>query len=76
MKFDNNKVYTNLDADLVKIGSKAVFADNLVELYKNVENNINCSVVTNIISDIYDKRFVDEHNCCWSIVYLISKEEK
>lgn len=39
MKFDKSKVYTAINADEIKIGSKGYFADDLYDLQYKVEND-------------------------------------
>lgn len=75
MEFNKDRVFTVLDADQVKIGSKAIFADNLVNLKQYVENEIGLSEVKEITDESYDCRFMDSNYNPWALAYLVSEPE-
>ncbi len=86
MKFDENRVYTALNADKLPIGSKVIVADNLVDLKMRVSAYYDESVTAYIteICDIrtedYADRFeiVERHNSRYlyghyGLAYLVSE---
>lgn len=75
MEFDKNRVFTVLDADQVKIGSKAIFADNLVNLKQYVRSEMEPSKVKEIRGECYESRFADSDNVHWALAYIISEPE-
>ena len=75
MEFNKDRVFTVLDADQVKIGSKAIFADNLVNLKQFVENEIGLSEVKEIGDECYESRFTDSNDNPWALAYIISEPE-
>lgn len=78
MEFDKNKVYTALNADEVKIGSKGYFADSLSILKDFIEINDTPKTVREIEDESYEHRFVDEYGTRYGFFYLIEepKEKK
>jgi hypothetical protein len=75
MEFDKDRVFTVLDANQVKIGSEAIFADNIVNLKERVENEIERSKVEEIRNECYEHRFTDSDNVHWALAYIISEPE-
>lgn len=75
MEFNKDRVFTILDADQVKIGSKAIFADNLINLKQYVESEIGLSEVKEINDESYDCRFMDSNYNPWALAYLVSEPE-
>lgn len=80
MEFDKSKVYTALNADEVKVGSKGCFADNIDRLKEIVENEIRpFPDVLKKINAGYDiERFMNKNGTSYVLFYLIEepKEEK
>jgi hypothetical protein len=76
MEFDKSKVYTALNADEVRIGSKGVFGNTLKGLKIKVKNN-KLEKLTCINSEGCYERFKPEGDAC-SMFYLVEepKEEK
>ena len=61
MEFDKSKVYTALNADEVKIGSKGYFANNIANLKDKVElSNLSLFEVTEILDESDKFRFKSE----------------
>lgn len=80
MKFDKSRVYTALNADELKVGSKVVVADNIATLKEKVSND-ECSILSGIQPEKTQYRFrvsVPEKNksidCCFA--YLVSEPEE
>lgn len=79
MEFDKNKVYTALNADKVKIGSKGFFSDSLACLMKYVtgEDIGSFSSIVRIADADIEHRFYREGSG-WNLFYLVEepKEKK
>ena len=84
MEFDKSRVYTVLNADELKVGSKVIVADSLstlkarVEHLKTKEDEENVIVtIIEIRDEYYQQRFIDnEGHDAWNLVYLISEPEE
>ena len=74
MKFDENRVYTLVTADKVRIGSKGYFSDNLKDLKYIVEQD--CSMryekITEIKNNSYAARFEIE-GYLFGLFYLVEE---
>lgn len=77
MEFDKSKVYTAVNADELKIGSKVYTADCLGTLQELVEAGLKDKVTTirEIESVDYGGRFYDGI-ACWHLAYLVSEPEE
>ena len=73
MEFDAKRVYTVLNADEVKIGSRGYFADTLKSLKDMVyqEYSGNCSEIEKIKEDTYEGRFKAKDGYRYSLFYLV-----
>lgn len=73
MKFNVDKVYTSLNADKVKIGSKGYYADTLNCLKDKVKNGYNGSIGTidEIKDDLYKSRFNIKGGNAYCLFYLL-----
>ena len=83
MEFDKSKVYTALNADEVKIGSKGYFADNLYELQCVIHNKKdNFFTIKEILKPDEKFRFLAKNlvgaYISWNLFYLVEepKEKK
>ena len=76
MEFDKSKVYTSLNADELKIGSK-VFAANCISILKRKVHDENCiNEVKKILEENYERRFQLDYDGTYPFVYLISEPEE
>lgn len=79
MTFDISKVYTMLNAEDVKIGSKGYFADNVKTLKEAVlaEDSVMFGEVEEIFDDSASRRFgiKDESGCGFGLFYPVNKPE-
>lgn len=84
MKFDESRVYTALNADKLKVGSRVIVADNLALLKKRVavyhENgDVKRFIkIDEIKPEQYANRFAihgELTDVCWSLAYLISEPD-
>lgn len=83
MKFDKSRVYTALNADELKIGSKVIVADNLASIKKKVaayNGNDKCLIkIEKIMPEQYESRFSIHGefftDVCWSLAYLVAEPE-
>ena len=71
MEFDKNRIYTAVNADELKIGSTVYVSDNMYYLKKCVEESLESSILTSILSEKEPKRFCISNNEKWQLVYLI-----
>ena len=74
MEFDKSKVYTALNADELKVGSKVILADDLADLRGQVEADSKAVILNSINPETYECRF------CWGITayalaYLVEEPE-
>jgi hypothetical protein len=84
MKFDESRVYTALNADKLKVGSRVIVADNLALLKKRVSvyydgGNINRFIkIEKIMPEQYESRFAihgEFTDVCWSLAYLVAEPD-
>lgn len=76
MEFDKSRVYTALNADEVKLGSKVFVADNLTALKRKVEENAleNLFILDKVLPAESSYRFSTE-NTDFMLCYLVSEPE-
>ena len=71
MTFDKSKVYTALNADELKVGSKVYVSDNMYYLKKCVEDNLESCILTEVLLEKEANRFcIDKSNEQWQLAYL------
>ena len=71
MNFDKSKVYTAVNADELKIGSKCIFADTVKGLRRKVEEDANCvETFYRLYNNGCDDSFVG-NDCAYCYAYLI-----
>lgn len=77
MEFDKSRVYTSVNADEVKVGSKGYFADNVYSLQQAVQHNDKeCFGKVDCIKGIDTGfRFVAD-GTCFSLFYFIEEQEE
>ena len=78
MTFDKSKIYTAINADEVKVGSKGYFADSINVLRKILEENANTDVLKKVADEGRTTyRFIKEREA-YNLFYLVEepKEEK
>lgn len=75
MDFDKSKVYTALNADKLKVGSKCIFANNLDSLKCKVEEGTDIRPIVQILNDAYERRFKTDTTGVYPFAYLISEPE-
>ena len=78
MEFDKSKVYTALNADELKEGSKTIGADTLNELKFKVEHGIELDILVGIGPEDEQFRFHYNDNITgepvmWSLAYLVEE---
>lgn len=76
MEFDKSKVFTALNADEVKVGSKGYYADTIKDLRDIVEQEYGgwCyREIEKITEDSYSSRFKIKDNCCYTFFYLVEE---
>lgn len=78
MEFDESKVYTPINADKVKIGSKGYYADNLKTLKERVDSHSERWLGK--VDKIYDTdstyRFAIKNNTQFILFYLVEEPEE
>ena len=71
MEFDKSKVYTVVNADELKVGSKCIFADTVKGLRRKVEEDANCvETFYRLYNNGCDDSFVG-NDCAYCYAYLI-----
>ncbi len=77
MEFDKSRVYTAVNADELKIGSKVIVSDCMFNLRQYVNENKLAQVLEDIQPDYAIKRFVvSDVSCGWNLAYLVSEPEE
>lgn len=78
MKFDKTKVFTALNADEIKNGSKGYFADTLENMKYVVEHEHSeyYGKVVEINGEPYVSRFRFEDECDYCLFYLVEEPRK
>lgn len=74
MNFDECKVYTALNADELKVGSKVIVADSLQNLRLSVTDNHEPVLLQLIKDESSMLRFVA--NGDWALAYLVEEPDK
>ena len=74
MKLDKNRVYTALNADELKIGSKVIVADSLDGLRCGLEHN-DYEKIREIREDDYASRFEIESGVGFTLAYLVEEPQ-
>lgn len=76
MEFDKSKVYTAVNADEVKVGSKGYFADSLGELRTQVEpGNTELKCLTVVTNDFNMSRFCTGSSA-FTMFYLVEEPQE
>lgn len=73
MKFDASRVYTSMNADKLKVGSKVVVADSVMDLKRKVSGD-ECEFLTAILAEDSPYRFRVDTYTAYCLAYLV--EEK
>lgn len=80
MEFDRSKVYTALNADELKPGSKVICAFSIYELKKRVNEGERITEVHQILNEDVEQRFKvyhgDDEYLSYPFVYLVSEPEE
>ena len=71
MEFDKSRVYTAVNADELKIGSKCIFADSLGALRDYVKSDCTKEMLKGIEDEHEEERFRSEQDSLWHLAYLI-----
>ena len=79
MNYNKGRVYTALNADELKVGSKVFVADSLSWLQEHVTNGDSPCTVVEILSPECSARIKavdsDGDTFCWHLAYLIEEPE-
>lgn len=75
MKFDKSRVYTALNADELKVGSKVIAANTLKVLVDAVGYEIPAERLISVQSDAYLHRFIVGENA-YAFAYLVEEPAK
>lgn len=78
MEFDKSKIYTVVNADEVKIGSKGYFANTILELETCVELEASLNELEEIFSKDISYRFkpVNNNGISYMLFYLVEEPEE
>lgn len=75
MEFDKSKVYTAVNADELKVGSKVVCANTIKDLKRKVAEN-EIIGINGIKDDCYENRFTAWFDDDYALAYLVSEPEE
>lgn len=78
MEFDINRVYTAVNADELKVGSKVVCANTIKDLKRKVAEN-EITEIKGIKDDCYENRFsawFDDDLLGYALAYLVEEPEE
>lgn len=75
MEFDKSRIYSALNAEDVKVGSKGYFARTIANLRVAVEIGLFLETVTDIRDDRYESRFCDNKGGFNNFFYLVDEPE-
>ena len=77
MEFQKARVFTALNADELKIGSKVICANTLDSLRRKVYEDSDITEVKEILNENYERRFQEAiFNASWPLAYLVSVPEE
>lgn len=75
MEFDKSRVYTALNADELKVGSKVILADSLDLLKEYVKEDFRPSIIEKVVGETFTSRFYDGE-AQWNLAYLVEEPEE
>lgn len=76
MKFDVSRVYTSVNADELKVGSKVIVADNLKDLKERVELDAPVVDIVNSIGPEWDTCRIATYDDTYALAYLVEEPAK
>lgn len=80
MEFDKSRIFTSVNADEIKVGSKVIVADTydgLKEKFDVYSSNPSAAILSEVLSSHYRDRFIIEgYSCHFNLAYLISEPEE
>lgn len=77
MEFDKNRVFTSVNADELKVGSKVVVSDTYDGLKAKFNGTAKVMVLSEVLPSHYRDRFIIEgYSCHFNLAYLISEPEE
>lgn len=76
MEFMKERVFTALNADELKVGSKVIAANNIDSLKCKVHDGGDILKVTEILDASYERRFRLDYSGTYPFVYLVSEPEE
>lgn len=76
MEFDKSRVYTAVNADELKVGSRVIVADTLSDLKRFVSNDENICTLSSIDTENVIYRFMTHIGTYRCLAYLVSEPEE
>lgn len=77
MDYDETRLYTVVNADKVKIGSKGYFADTLAALKQKITDNLPLEELTQVFSEESSARFLSSKKILsFFLFYLVEKPKE
>lgn len=77
MYYDETRLYTVVNADKVKIGSKGYFADTLAALKQKITDNLPLEELTQVFSEASSARFLSSKKILsFFLFYLVEKPKE
>lgn len=75
MEFDKSKVYTALNADELKVGSKVIVANDIALLKDFLKDEV-VHTLAEIRGENYCHRFIAEDGLIYAFAYLVEESEE
>lgn len=76
MNFDKSRVYTALNADELKVGSKVIVAYDLFTLKEDLSDPRLLKVVEKVESEGWEERFVCDDGFHYALAYLVEEPKE
>lgn len=79
MEFDKSRVYTSLNADELKVGSKVICAITMADLKERVNKDAQIAEIDGILPEDFEQRIrvcLSEGYFSYPLAYLVAEPEK
>lgn len=76
MNFDKSRVYTALNADELKVGSKVIVADDLFRLKEDLSDYRLLKIIERVKSENCEHRFLCDDGFCYAFAYLVEEPKE
>lgn len=76
MNFDKSRVYTALNADELKVGSKVIVADDLFRLKEDLSDYRLLKIIERVKSENCEHRFLCDDGFTYRLAYLVEEPKE